>query len=1247
MNWLEKLTIRNRLISASAILGILFLVFGVFSLLGMERLGTLTSLLYQHPLQVSNAAQRANTGIIKMHRSMKDVTLARTHTEVMSAMQDLKEEEGVVLQNLGIVAQQILGKEGRQLEREARDLFLSWRPIREDVLHLVDEGKTAEAALITKGRGADHVAKLERKMLDLNAYARNKADGFMANAVDVRQTTRWATVAAIGVLFISAALVTLILANSILSALNRLRGTMADISATGKLRFADTEGRHEISDMAHHFNTLVKTLQSQLNHREGLNRLNREVTALEDRDNLADLALSIVARQIEGCAGALYLLNDEGDTCRLKAGYALVERKLFSTCYRLGEGLVGQVAKEGKPILLTKVSGEDALGASGTVSEKVAALYAVPLQHDNILMGVLEVASFHPLKEDTLAYLNDAADVVATLLSNHQKEARIRHLLAETQQANALLELRGREVENANSQLTGANKELTAQAQELATQSEELRAQKKELERQRSRIAETDRLKSEFLSNMSHELRTPLNSILALSQLMLSRGKGVESEKEVEYLGVIERNGRRLLALINDILDLSKIEAGRMELSLGHVQVNDLVQEMIQTVTPLAEEKGLVLQVDVAPDIELVTDGEKLRQILLNLLSNAVKFTDEGSVRCEVGNDGARVSFAVKDTGIGIPAAAIPHIFDHFHQVDGATTRRHDGTGLGLAICQKLTLLMEGEIQVFSQEGQGSTFTLNVPLRIDESRPAVRENRVSQRGNGALQRPLAPCLGAKVLIVDDEEEARGVLRQFLEGAGYQVFSAEDGRQALEMVHQIEPDCITLDILMPEMDGWEVLRRLKSEEKTANIPVVIVSLSDDQATGFALGASDYLLKPIDRNLLLKTLSQLAQRHRIQRLLVVDDDPVVREHLTVLLSELDYAVETVPGGKEALARLGTFDYDAVVLDLMMPEVDGFAVIEQMRKTPRTTDLPIVVLTAKDLSGSEQTLLKRDVHRVIGKGQMERQVLLEQLDQTLRSILPPGDRKGILVVEDNEVAQLQIQGALASAGFKVHLACDGEEALETMGSRLPDGMVVDLMMPGMDGFELISRVRQWEGGQRLPILVLTAKELTRDDRDRLERQNVTHLVQKGSVNRQQLLWSVQSLFDHRPTTSPAGSFGQRILIVEDNPDNRLTLEALLEEKSYSFLTLAEGKEVLSCAREYKPGIILMDMQLPDIDGLQLTAQLKAEDELNTIPVVALTAKAMQGDREMFLSQGCDDYLSKPLDPQMLYDTLERWLG
>jgi signal transduction histidine kinase/DNA-binding response OmpR family regulator len=1008
MNLPNRITIKSRLRGASALILLLFLAFGLFSLYEMLALDRLTWELYTHPFQVSNAALRASVGVSNMQGSMRQAILARSASEIALAVLEVREAERSAYDNLEVIRNKILGAEGKQLERDTRELLDGWVKIIREVLQLAQQGNKAAAIALTLSQEDALFNRLGQRLLELRNYAGNKATGFMADAGEQQRQIYQSTILFVAIASLLAFLLGFFLIRSALADLAALRGTMAAIARTGRLEKSTVAGANEIADMAAHFNGLVDRLQSQFWLKDGLAALNNELAGDLPADQIAARGLNFISRYVLACAGAFYAYDQPGSRWELKAPYALGEGTHLAPQFKAGEGIVGQVAVERKPIFLNDITREEAVALSSTFSEPPRSLYAFPLLNQGELSGVIEVASFADIDAEQREFLDAAAQILAISLYAAVQKDRIRGLLKASQEANEELAVM-------NEELQAQSEELQAQTEELQAQTEELRAQTEELERQRLRVEEADRLKSEFLSNMSHELRTPLNSVLALTQLMITRGTGKDAAQEAEYLQVIERNGRHLLHLINDILDIARIESGRVQLTLTEIDPGETCARALETVRPLAAERGLELKAGHGDLPRISTDEDKLQQLLINLLSNAVKFTERGEIELTVEEEvGDRVRFVVRDTGVGITPEVLPYIFDKFRQADGSSTRRFEGTGLGLAICRSLAKILGGEITVESLVGRGSTFTLTLP----KTGPGPQE---------------------------------------------------------------------------AADGTPLIRPSPGTAPTQ-------------------------------------LPPSAARREPPLILVVEDNPVAALQIRTVLEEQGYMVQAVSSGAEALVALPQIRPDLIILDLMMPEVDGFQVLEQLRAMPATATIPV--------------------------------------------------------------------------------------------------------------------------------LVLTARELTPEDRARLAHHHIRQFVQKGNLNREELAACVRRLLGAPaapihppPAPAPRPQVTRRpggpILVVEDNRDNLLVITAILDETGYKYVTATDGQKALVRAREALPALILMDMQLPGVSGLEAVRQIKADPLLGGTAIVALTAMAMRGDREEILAAGLDDYLAKPFEPQELMELVRRWLG
>ncbi len=522
--------------------------------------------------------------------------------------------------------------------------------------------------------------------------------------------------------------------------------------------------------------------------------------------------------------------------------------------------------------------------------------------------------------------------------------------------------------------------------QKVAQRTAELAESIEEARRAEATAEEANQAKSDFLANMSHELRTPLNAIIGYSEMLHEEAEDLGVDDFVPDLNKIHTSGKHLLNLINDILDLSKIEAGRMEIYIESFSIQDLIQEVTTTIHPLIEKQGNFLNVNCAPSLpEMQADLTKVRQSLLNLLSNASKFTNKGNIYLDVSsliiNGEDSILFQVRDTGIGMTSEQQSKLFQAFSQADASTTRKYGGTGLGLAITKEFCTMMGGEISVESTLRQGSVFKIRLPRQV-KSPDAESETILVE---SAPTKPLKT-----ILVIDDDPAVQDMMHRFLSKQGFAVQTAGSGREGLTLARQTQPEAITLDVIMPDMDGWTVLAELKADKNLAEVPVILMTFADERRRGYALGASDYLPKPVDRQQLCQMLQRTCILNEGLDILVVDDDPDACTFLTNQLSKEGWQVRQASNGKLALEAIANHRPGLIILDLLMPEMNGFEFIQRLKQQPLQAEIPIVVMTAKDLNETEQQALKGQVEQIFLKGVCEQQQLLNTVKELLTQAL-----------------------------------------------------------------------------------------------------------------------------------------------------------------------------------------------------------------------------------------------------------------
>jgi PAS domain S-box-containing protein len=625
-----------------------------------------------------------------------------------------------------------------------------------------------------------------------------------------------------------------------------------------------------------------------------------------------------------------------------------------------------------------------------------------------------------------------------------------------------------------------ARRQIEELAAQLSEERRSLSVINQELDLRNREVERANRLKSEFLASMSHELRTPLHSIIGFSELLAEQESGELNPKQSRQLDHILRGARHLLSLINDILDLSKIEAGRMELHQESFLAQPAIGEVLTTIEPMAMPKGIRIANEVDRDLMVWADRLRFKQILYNLLTNAVKFTPQnGKVAISSSGDEESTEITVSDTGVGIPLEEQRAIFNEFHQAATTTKGVREGTGLGLAITRRLVEKHGGEIWVDSQPDQGSRFTFSLPTAASAGVQPV-----------AASTPAAPSgriESAPILVVDDESSARELLVTYLNSEGFRTATARNGDEALRKARQLQPDAITLDLMLHGKSGWETLNQLKRDPATAAIPVVIVSVLDEKQTGLSLGAAEYLVKPVSKRSLLESLARHVHwpEGGAPRVLVVDDEPESRQLVAEILRSERYTPITAASGKEALELLSAAGADALVLDLLMPEMNGFELLKHIRSRPELARIPVFVLTAKDLTAAELELLDHQVDALFVKSGPWRQELLSRIRNAVGK-RQRARRTRVLVADDSRESREFIQDALASQGFEITEAVDGKDALAKIQQIHPDLVFMDIQMPEVDGYAALRQIRQNPDFARLPVIALTAFAM-QGDRDK----------------------------------------------------------------------------------------------------------------------------------------------------------------
>lgn len=825
--------------------------------------------------------------------------------------------------------------------------------------------------------------------------------------------------------------------------------------------------------------------------------------------------------------------------------------------FRLREGILGRVAADGSAVVLDDVPDGYLTIGSALGRDTPRHLVVAPLHADGSTNAVIELGFLYPVHPGVLELLERIAQPAGVALRSAKYRSELQALLDETQRQSDELQVQSEELRVSNEELEEqgralkeaavrleqqqveleqTNTQLEEQAQLLEAQRDDLARTSAAVELKARELEQASQYKSDFLANMSHELRTPLNSLLILSKLLGDNPNGNLTDEQTQYARTIQASGNDLLNLINDILDLSKIEAGHVEIDPQAVPLARVVGDLRQTFDPVARDRGLSFSIEVASEAPAAigTDRQRLEQVLKNLLSNAFKFTESGGVSLTIAPvAGDRLAITVTDTGIGISPEQHQAIFDAFRQADGAINRKFGGTGLGLSISRELTRLLGGTIALSSEPGVGSSFTVTIPFEYDaalvEARPeprapaiassAVPSSNVASPGTIAPRRARrsAPIEddrdrleGARrvLLVVEDDQVFAGIVRDLSREAGFQTLVASTAEEALDLARQHRPSAIVLDLGLPDQSGLAVLDRLKREDATRHIPIHVVSASDQTQTAYSLGAMGYLLKPVKREDLAHALATLeAQLTRtVRRVLIVEDDPVQRDAVRKLLAGPE--VETVGAGTaaECLQLLREQTFDCMVLDLTLPDASGFSLLETLSEDEAHGFPPVIVYTGHDLSREDEQKLRRYSSSIIIKGAKSPERLLDEVTLFLHQVvaeLPPEQQKmiqqarhrdallegrRILIVEDDVRNVYSLTNILEPRGAKVTIARNGQEALDALdgAADTPDAIdlvLMDVMMPVMDGLEATRRMRLDRRWSKLPVIMLTAKAMPDD--------------------------------------------------------------------------------------------------------------------------------------------------------------------
>jgi HAMP domain-containing protein/CheY-like chemotaxis protein/signal transduction histidine kinase len=971
---------------------------------------------------------------------------------------------------------------------------------------------------------------------------------------------------------------------------NQMRaiGEVATAVTRGDLtRSIQVEARGEVSYLKDNINEMIRNLRetTQKNAQQdwlktNLARFTRLLQGQRDLQAVTKLILSELAPLVSAHHGVFYMMDSQESDSRLRmiASYGYRSSRKLPTSFLPGEGLVGQCAVEKSRIWLTDVPRDYIVVSSGLGAAPPTNIVVLPILFEQQVKAVIEIASLDRFTDTHLSFLDQLMESIGVVLNTIEANSRTESLLTQSQSL-------AQELQQTNQELAEKARLLSEQNIEVERKNREVEQAKLALEEKATQLALSSKYKSEFLANMSHELRTPLNSLLILAQQLSDNPEGNLSPKQVEFAKTIHGSGSDLLTLINDILDLSKIESGTVTLDVSEYRFNNLRNYVDRTFRHMAEAKHLGFTVDLSENLPtaLMTDTTRLQQVLKNLLSNAFKFTSHGHVALTISmvDTGwspdhpnlpmadAVVAFSVRDTGVGIPSDKLQLIFEAFQQADGSTARKYGGTGLGLSISRELARLLGGEIRVESMVNVGSTFTLYLPYNragfvnyelarqpqparlAPPQKPAIAAPasetevvtvEVEAPASSALveyatmldDRGLIAPGDPSVLIVEDDDRFAKVVLEFAREKNFKGIVTHRGDSALSLARDYLPSAILLDIDLPDIDGFTVLDRLKRDPNTRHIPVHVMSSLRERERALRQGAISYINKPVEREQLQEEFTRI-QKFLMggkRSLLVVEDDQAQRDSIVQLIGANDLKVVTAADGQAALAALENAHFDCMVLDLTLPDISGFELLDQIGHNARLRDLPIVIYTAKELSRKDVTKLKRYAKTIVIKDARSPERLLDETALFLHrshASLPETQRR---MLEE------------------IH-AADG------------------------------------------------------------------------------------------------GLAGRKVLIVDDDLRNIFALSSLLERQQMQVLFAENGRDGIEVL-EKDPSIeiVLMDIMMPEMDGYDTMRAIRRIPKFRSLPIITLTAKAMKGDRDKCIAAGASDYITKPVDVAQLLSLMRVWL-
>jgi len=994
---LKDLSIQIQIGTAFGFILLILVLFSVTTRKQNDTMWKQVNDFYNHHLAMRRAIGGIEADIISMNMGMKELFLVNDNKRIQNILQNIDIREIDAQKRFSILRQDYVGPSN--LINKAYNDFIRWKVIRGNIIDFLRNGQKDEAlkAMNRSENGENNVAKFMKEISDISTFFKNNAYSDYKQAVQKRKSSGTRMLIVLGASLILLLIILYWLIKSIRTPLKELTLTTRQFGDGNMEARSHYKSKNELGELSASFNRLAKTIQTQVTLKQKENDFN---ATLFGRDDLSTFSQALIEELLNfsgSQVAAFYLLNNEKSEFTLFESLGLSAKAKTRFSAKLKEGEFGKALSGKKIVHLRKIPDDTSFTFTTSGGNfKPKEIITIPIISLKETVAVISLASIYPYTEEALLLLHN---ILPSLT------ARIHGVLLFHQ----IME-QSKWLEKQNTELEIQGKELSAQSTELSRQNTELKMQKNQLD-------EANRLKSTFLSNMSHELRTPLNSVIALSSVLKRKLKTSIPEEEYSYIDVIERNGKQLLELINDVLDLSRIESGRVEIEQADVDIKVLINEMITLIDPQAREKKISLKSLIKDDLPtLRSDGNKIRHILQNIISNAVKFTEKGKVEVTAFEKDKYMHVRVSDTGIGIPSDQIASIFDEFRQIDSSTSRKYGGTGLGLSISIRYAHMLGGTIEVESTPGKGSTFTFILPLvpaetKAAENSPVIRRLSAS-RGKKAVIENKAQAKEKTILVVEDSDPAIIQLKDILHEAGFQVLVAHNGREALEQIAKTLPDAMILDLMMPDIDGFQVLEAIRANVDTANLPVLVLTAKHLEGKDLKNLRHNHIYQLLQKgdvnreqllqlvfdmmfpkkktsgeieNKKIKKSGNIKKQSREKPLILVVEDNV--DNLLTIKSLLgeNYRIVEAYDGEDGIAKAKTYHPDLILMDIAMPVMNGFRAFDAIRKEESLQHIPIIAVTASAMTADRDEILRYGFDGYISKP-----IDIDKLEKTINYFL-----------------------------------------------------------------------------------------------------------------------------------------------------------------------------------------------------------------------------------------------------------------